>query len=229
MTLTEIANKYGTDKGTIKKHDWEGDRHHYSEVYARYLDQVSHQPLTILEIGIGSGPSLRMWYEYLPNARIYALDIDDKTMYNNDRVQCYKGDQSNRDHLKKLMQIIGKPLDVIIDDGGHYMNQQQISLGCLFPYLDRGGLYFIEDLHTSYWPHGKPIYNGVPVDINEDRSNTTVAMINNYERTGKWESQYMTPAEIEYLNNTVADCTLHDTVENTYGPNHLCAITKVMY
>jgi Methylase involved in ubiquinone/menaquinone biosynthesis len=173
MNLTEIANKYSTDKGTIKKHDWEGDRHFYSPIYDQYLSHLRNESITILEIGIGSGPSLKMWYEYMPNARIFALDIDDKTMYNNDRVKCYKGDQSNREHLERLMSVIGQ-VDVIIDDGGHYMNQQQISFASLFKYLKPDGMYFIEDLHTSYWPHGKVIYNGVPVDINEDRSNTTV-------------------------------------------------------
>ena len=37
-------------------------------------------------------------------------------------------------------------VDVIIDDGSHRPDHQQISLSALFPSLVSGGLYFIEDL-----------------------------------------------------------------------------------
>jgi hypothetical protein len=46
--------------------------------------------------------------------------------------------------------------DIIIDDGGHTMSQQQISLKTMMLQLNDGGIYVIEDLHTSYWPE----YNG---------------------------------------------------------------------
>ena len=49
-----------------------------------------------------------------------------------------------------MMEEIG-PVDVIIDDGGHTMNQQKTSFKVLFPYLKSDGVYIIEDLHTSYW------------------------------------------------------------------------------
>ena len=41
--------------------------------------------------------------------------------------------------------------DIIIDDGGHHMHEQITSFETLFPHLKSGGLYIIEDLHTSYW------------------------------------------------------------------------------
>ena len=40
---------------------------------------------------------------------------------------------------------------MIIDDGGHTMNQQITSFRVLFPYVKSGGIYVIEDLCTSYW------------------------------------------------------------------------------
>ena len=42
-------------------------------------------------------------------------------------------------------------LDIIIDDGGHTMDQQKISFEHLFHKLKDGGIYLIEDTHTSYW------------------------------------------------------------------------------
>lgn len=43
------------------------------------------------------------------------------------------------------------PYDIIIDDGSHMVRHVIASFEALFPYLRRGGLYIIEDLHTSYW------------------------------------------------------------------------------
>lgn len=43
-----------------------------------------------------------------------------------------------------------QPVDIIIDDGGHTMNQQKISMISLLPLVRSGGLYIIEDLETSY-------------------------------------------------------------------------------
>ena len=45
---------------------------------------------------------------------------------------------------------------MIVDDGGHRMDQIIISFQSLFPFLKKGGLYIIEDLCTSYWS----IYGG---------------------------------------------------------------------
>ena len=43
------------------------------------------------------------------------------------------------------------PFDIIIDDGGHTMEQQIASIETLFPALNEGGVYLCEDTHTSYW------------------------------------------------------------------------------
>jgi hypothetical protein len=42
--------------------------------------------------------------------------------------------------------------DVIVDDGGHTMNQQITSFVTLLPKMQSGGIYVIEDLLTSYIP-----------------------------------------------------------------------------
>ena len=54
---------------------------------------------------------------------------------------------------KSLIQFIqqsGGDFDIILDDGGHKMDQQITSFRVLFPILKSGGVYIIEDLGTSY-------------------------------------------------------------------------------
>ena len=61
--------------------------------------------------------------------------------------------------------------DVIIDDGGHTMNQQRTSLITLSPLVRPGGLYIIEDLETSY----RRFYGGQYLN-----SSTTIGMLKSF-------------------------------------------------
>jgi len=46
-------------------------------------------------------------------------------------------------------------LDIIIDDGSHLNEHVVPTFKLLFPCLKKGGIYVVEDTHTSYWPsHG---------------------------------------------------------------------------
>jgi len=51
---------------------------------------------------------------------------------------------------KAMLDKLPGPIDILIDDGGHEMNQQITSFNYLFPHMRVGGLYFLEDLETSY-------------------------------------------------------------------------------
>ena len=42
-------------------------------------------------------------------------------------------------------------IDIVLDDGSHIGRHQIATFETLFPLLPDGGLYLIEDLHTSYW------------------------------------------------------------------------------
>jgi len=59
-------------------------------------------------------------------------------------------DQSSSTSLTDLMKKIPPP-DIIIDDGSHIVSHQNITFNHLFSFLKTGGVYLIEDLHTSYW------------------------------------------------------------------------------
>ena len=42
------------------------------------------------------------------------------------------------------------PFEIIIDDGSHFWGDVIVSFIFLFPLLKQGGIYVIEDLHSSY-------------------------------------------------------------------------------
>ena len=65
------------------------------------------------------------------------------------RFRIFSGDQSLESDLSQFLERA--PFDVIVDDGGHSMIQQITSLRYLFPLLKPGGVYFLEDLLTSYF------------------------------------------------------------------------------
>ena len=118
----------------------------------------------VLEIGVETGRSHRLWLEYFPNANVYGYDIFKYGVEEFNRLQegnpyldrsiMFEGDQSNVDDLQKFLSEHGGDFDMIIDDGGHTMEQMQTSLNYLWNSLKSGGLYVIEDLHScsNQWP-----------------------------------------------------------------------------
>ena len=60
------------------------------------------------------------------------------------------GDQGDENFWNNF--VAAAPLlDVVIDDGSHYAQHQILTFEKLFPYIKDGGVYCIEDTHTSYW------------------------------------------------------------------------------
>ena len=141
-TLHEIFQR--NRRGDI--HRW----HHYFEVYERFLSPLRERPLTLLEIGVNRGGSLRMWRDYFgPSARIFGMDVNRKcAAFEKDGVRIFIGDQADRDFLRQVKAEVGE-LDVVIDDGGHKMLQQINSFEELYPATRL--LYLVEDTHSSYW------------------------------------------------------------------------------
>eukprot|EP01064_Diplonema_japonicum_P021071 TRINITY_DN30618_c0_g1_i1.p1 TRINITY_DN30618_c0_g1~~TRINITY_DN30618_c0_g1_i1.p1 ORF type:complete len:339 (+),score=59.19 TRINITY_DN30618_c0_g1_i1:53-1069(+) len=168
----KIANKYN---GTDKVHP----THHYEAMYAKYLDALrSKDSVRMLEIGLGcnmpAGPghSTELWRVFFgPSLQYHVLEytqcIDawrktvSKYKLGRNALQWYQdtmskgtfwGDQADPQRLESMMKTIGTQLDVVLDDGGHSMQQQITSFEHLFPHVTPGGVYIIEDLETSFYP-----------------------------------------------------------------------------
>jgi len=121
---------------------------HYFDIYHRYLSKFVNTDVHVVEIGIYSGGSLPMWQHYFgPNSHVTGVDIEEACRaYENDRTQIFIGDQADRQFWKRLRDT-ARPIDVVIDDGGHTSEQQRITLEETLPYIRPGGVYLCEDIH----------------------------------------------------------------------------------
>lgn len=125
---------------------------HYFDIYHRHLERFRGTAPTVLEIGVSRGGSLDMWGRYFgAGAVLVGVDIDPMAaQLAAPSHTVVIGDQADPDFLSALAKQRG-PFDIVIDDGGHTMEQQIVSAEVLFPHVRDGGTYLVEDCHTSYW------------------------------------------------------------------------------
>jgi len=189
--LSEIGSLNCTDKSTY---------HGFTDFYDKHLDAIRDSNINLLEIGIYQGASLRTWKEYFQNGNIYGLDIDYLQQYQEDRILIEQGDQTDIVRLKTVFGDV--EFDVIIDDGGHTMNQQQITLVTMFHRLKSGGYYILEDLHTSIPFHIN--------DFSEDLSkNTTLSLLDQFVKKGvDFNNYFVAVSDIKQVFDSIEFCEL---------------------
>lgn len=146
--LSKLGRIYRTDKiGS----------HFYTPHYQLHFRKFKNKKFNLLEIGVGGeenphagGKSLKMWKKYFPFANIFSIDIYDKSSLQESRIKIFQGSQADRNFLDKVTAEIGT-IDIIIDDGSHINEHVIETFKMLFPKLNDGGIYVIEDTQTSYW------------------------------------------------------------------------------
>ena len=132
---------------------------HYLAAYQPFWPA---RPFTLLEIGVHTGGSMRLWRAWFPESVIVGLDHDISQTAPIEGVHLREGDQSDPAVLEALVAEFGG-FDVVIDDGSHIWDHQQLAFAHLWPYTRRW--YAIEDLETCYpglirpdhseWAHGR--------------------------------------------------------------------------
>lgn len=185
MNLTELAKKYRVNK------------RNQPTIYQKYFEEKRFDIKKILEIGISHGGSLRMWRDFFPNAVIYGMDCQTKELeeFSMERIKLFVGRQEKREDLQALINEFGSDFDLIVEDGGHRVDEQQISFGFLFKYVKSGGMYVIEDVDVYRSDNNFGIRN--------DLSNATITMTNGFKECGIIISEYLTPEEMNYLEQNI--------------------------
>ncbi len=137
---------------------------HYFEAYERFFTKYKGRDVVLLEIGVYKGDSLQMWKHFFQErgnrVKVYGIDIDAACKsLEEENVEIFIGSQDDRDFLRDVKKKVGK-VDIVIDDGGHYMNQQIVTFEELFDIVKEDGVYLCEDLHTSYMETYGGAYKG---------------------------------------------------------------------
>lgn len=141
--LTELGLHYGTDKAT---------HHKFTPFYNSILEKHREEFKHVMEIGILTNASLKMWEDYFPNATITGVDNEVRQEHKTNRTAIFLADQSQPHQLERVIELTTSEYDMILDDGSHLAPHQYISWATLFKYVKPGGYYIIEDLHCNYFP-----------------------------------------------------------------------------
>lgn len=147
LSLTGLADLYGSDKGTIK--------HGYTKHYEKIVDELlagrdrKKAPLVIVEAGVACGASLRMWGNYLPGSRIIGYDI---------RPECAElcKDMGNVDiriaNLCEDASSVPTGTDLFVDDASHISEDMFAMFKNCWRDVRSGGYYIVEDMSCTYNP-----------------------------------------------------------------------------
>jgi hypothetical protein len=150
MTLSEFykngLNDYKSDKGTV--HDY------IDGWYNKEFTPVRNENLTIVEIGIDAGFSLRLFGEWFLNSKIIGIDngvtpsaanynqwINEVTNIPNTEVIL-----SNAYTQECIDMFEDNSIDYLIDDGPHTIESQLYCIENWFPKIKKGGTLIVEDV-----------------------------------------------------------------------------------
>ncbi len=155
-SLDEIAIRNGTDKATVFTRTY-AKPHGYTPHLEVFFAPMRDKPINLLEIGVGGGESVRTWLEYFPNAQIHGIDfVQDTNIWNtpkgrpHERYTFCHGDQSCSTFWACYLANLGDgKFDVVIDDGSHLAPDIMKTFEVLWPRLNPGGIYEIEDLGVA--------------------------------------------------------------------------------
>ena len=143
--LHATGARFRTDKAS-KSHD-------YLRLYEFFFAPLRNDAFTLLELGVGPthkmGASLMTWKSYFPNASI--VGVDNKTEARSvaqERIGIEVGDLGRIEYVKALADKYTPR--VIVDDASHIWSHQILALEGLFWSLESGGIYILEDVHTSF-------------------------------------------------------------------------------
>ena len=146
MNLEQLDRQL-TDKNTY---------HSYFPLYERLLSPNQFNKITLLEIGVLWGGSIKLWNDYFSNATIYGIDKIDRVtimeIKKYDNISLYL---SNNAYDNTFIQetFISKNVlfNYIIDDGPHTLISMKKCISLYSKLLTNNGIMIIEDVQDIEW------------------------------------------------------------------------------
>jgi hypothetical protein len=194
-SLMDLGEIYPTDKHYL--------HNYFNQVYQDVFFPIKNEVKKLVEIGTLDGNSLKVFKRFFSNAKIYGVDLKEDIV--DDDIEVIKCDQSNSEELYDFLNKI-ENVDIILDDGSHKMYDQQITFAILFKMLKSGGIYIIEDLHTSVeclMPEKSIFQWGDPTKT------TTLKMLEYFNIKNKIKSDYLNEEQEKYLSENIEFCEIY--------------------
>jgi SAM-dependent methyltransferase len=181
----------------------------YETEFLRFIEEG--KPVSLLEIGVMNGGSLEIWKEYLPEgSRIVGLDVNPECarLDLGDRIEVAIGDATDRDAVDRLLG--DRTFDIIIDDGSHRSPDVIGAFANVFHRLEPGGIFVIEDCHTSYRKGHEGGY--LKADSTIEWAKTFADAVN-YDHIERHEiPDDATRSRLEALNREVGRVAFYDSI-----------------
>ena len=130
-TLKEVSAilEYPSDKDTS---------HNYLSVYQKEFDKIEN--IKMLELGVYTGGSLKLWQDFFINSEIHGLD---DTKRNDDQIP---GIMHWGRYEDLHTSFENNYFDYIINDSMHHAPEQIDAFNLYYPKLKSGGKFFMEDI-----------------------------------------------------------------------------------
>lgn len=134
------------------------------EEYQHFFEQRSVKVRTLLEVGMWDGRSLAFWIKTLQPDHAIGVDLSariDSPYFSHfinehalaDRVDTHwEVNQADEKRMRAVLAGRDQDLDLVIDDASHPYGPTRSTFQTVFPLLQPGGLYVIEDWAWEHWP-----------------------------------------------------------------------------
>ena len=165
--------------------------HSYHSFYEKFFASKKNDKINLLEIGSFKGNAAAAFFFYFPNSSIISGDIfPDLFRYRSERIKNFYLDNSKISQLEEKILNYDHKFDIIIEDAGHYLKDQIISLFVLFKSLKSNGVFVVEELE----------FPNVREDMNpkkEKPSLKDILELINYKKN--FSSEYVSKSQKEYF------------------------------
>ena len=141
-TLQDIVNEISKVRPVDK-----ATKHSYINSYVKLFESRRGVPTTIVEAGVASGESIKLWSMYFthPSSRIIGLDFNTSDVIHqyDDRVSLFDG---NVIDVTFVSNAIKDGVDIFIDDASHRCQDMITTFTIVKQFMLPRGVYVIEDV-----------------------------------------------------------------------------------
>jgi hypothetical protein len=153
----------------IHKYDTDKIKNGFAPSFCFHFDPIRFDVRSIMEIGVWTGGSMRMWLDYFPNATVVGVDniLKRYVPISSERAYFELGNAVDSKFADYLIDKYDS-FDIVIDDGSHKASEMRAAFYLYWPHTNY--IYEIEDLGTQYKSFGQSRYMDVGSMVDDLKS-----------------------------------------------------------